>query len=74
MLGTNLLKVHFITVRHIEGEGVLLIALVSLAALDVLEAWGDTGPLQPKHLREGVRRLRHRGAIPNTKYKRVLLR
>ncbi|XP_066302570.1 transcription initiation factor TFIID subunit 11-like [Branchiostoma lanceolatum] len=41
-------------------------------ALDVMEKSGDTGPLQPKHIREAVRRLRLKDQVPSTKFKKTL--
>ncbi|XP_012281890.1 transcription initiation factor TFIID subunit 11 [Orussus abietinus] len=43
-------------------------------ALDVMEANEDTGPLQPKHLREAVRRLRLQGQIPNGRAHKAFFR
>ncbi|KAJ8684846.1 hypothetical protein QAD02_020639 [Eretmocerus hayati] len=43
-------------------------------ALDVMEANEETGPLQPKHLREAVRRLRANGQIPHGRSQKLFFR
>ncbi|EFN83380.1 transcription initiation factor TFIID subunit 11 [Harpegnathos saltator] len=43
-------------------------------ALDVMERHDETGPLQPKHLREAVRRLRLQGQIPNGRAHKAFFR
>ncbi|XP_012220011.1 transcription initiation factor TFIID subunit 11 [Linepithema humile] len=43
-------------------------------ALDVMDSQNETGPLQPKHLREAVRRLRQQGQIPNGRAHKAFFR
>lgn len=37
-----------------------------------MEEMNDTGPLQPKHLREAVRRIRQQGSIPSGRVQRKI--
>lgn len=37
---------------------------LSLIARSIEDEWNETGPLQPKHVREAYRRLRASGALP----------
>ena len=41
-------------------------------ACQAREKLNETGPLQPKHIREAVRLMRMKNSVPSTKYKKVM--
>jgi len=45
----------------------LAIQLTVISARTVMDEWGETGPIRPRHLREAYRRLKSKNKVPQAK-------
>lgn len=65
-LSPALVKASDQLVVAVKGLAKVFVGDVVETALEVRHEYGDTGPLQPKHLHEAYRRMELKGGIPST--------
>lgn len=72
-LHPSLAKASDLFIIAIKGLAKVFVGDVVESALEVQKQWGESGPLQPKHIREAYRILRRDGSIPSAGTQRSLL-
>jgi transcription initiation factor TFIID subunit 11 len=56
----------------VSGVGKVFVGEMVESALDIMDERGDTGPIQPEHLREAFRRYQLRTGMRNRHFERTL--
>jgi len=72
MASTSGAKINQNTVIVMAGITKIFVGEVVEAAKEVMEEWGETGPIKPAHIREAYQRMKLHGKIPYTRYKKRL--
>jgi len=74
MAMTSGAKINQNTVIVMSGITKIFVGEVVETAKEVMEEWGDTGPLKPTHIREAYQRLKIQGKIPHSLHQKQLFK